>query len=221
MSPRLSADLGDLGDVHGVRNDWRKPKPGEFLYDARDFFRKAKASQKAASKGRYARASILLSVAAVEAISNDALLTIYELLVDSWPSECIGSAPWRFFTRVSHRPIKRLLVRQRSLAKKIQYLFHHLRRLSLSPELDDLEERLKDAIAARNRILHMEYLFKPRRAAVSLNPRQIVPLSEKALGAAEDYISELGYTFEQVNLGVVTASDMYSRPLWWRDEDWE
>ena len=44
------------------------------------------------------RASLILGVAAIEAISNDTLASIYELLMDAWPSECVGLPPWMYFT---------------------------------------------------------------------------------------------------------------------------
>jgi hypothetical protein len=46
---------------------------------------------------------------------RDALASIYELLMDAWPSERVGSPPWVYFKRLSHRPVQRLLFRNRSL----------------------------------------------------------------------------------------------------------
>jgi hypothetical protein len=106
---------------------------------------------------------VLLDVAAIEAISNDALFSIYELLVDAWPSECIDLAPWVHFKKVSSRPVERLLIRG-TAGKKVCYLLCHLRRLDVtSDDLDALEERLKRAIQTRNRIAHMGYLLEPKK----------------------------------------------------------
>ncbi|MFZ0887454.1 MAG: hypothetical protein WA005_03305 [Candidatus Binataceae bacterium] len=193
------------------------------MFDADDFFNKAKGAVKGAVQARYARASLILSVAAIEAISNDALASIYELLTDICPSECVHLAPWVHFRRVSYRPIERLLLRQRSLAKKIQYIFRHLRRLSTSPDadLDKIKKQLKEAVLFRNRIVHMTYLLRPNRHQAVLNPRQIVSLAESALEAAKSYIGEIGYTFEEVNLPVSTAIESTSfPPYWWENDEW-
>jgi hypothetical protein len=72
--PRIVADL-----VQDPREPpWNKPQPGELLFEARDFVKTAKKATKPPVRARYARASLLLSVASVEAISNDTLLCIYQ-----------------------------------------------------------------------------------------------------------------------------------------------
>jgi hypothetical protein len=215
--PRISASIGWDG------SDWRKPQSGDLLFDAKDFCKKAIRSPKRAVQARYGRASLLLGVAAIEAISNDALASIYELLMDAWPSECIGSPPWVYFKRLSHRPIERLLFRNRSIKTKLLYIFRLLRHFSTTPdkELDALEKSLKRAIQSRNRIVHMSYLLTPRKHGPVLNPRQIVPVAKLALEAAERYVDEVGYTFEELNLPVSTILDSSFRPTWWKEEEWE
>jgi hypothetical protein len=223
MSPRITATLE-------ARYDWRKPRPGELLYDAEDFFKKARKSQKGASKGRYARASILLSVAAIEAMSNETLFALYEFLGDAWPSECLGLPPWLYFKRVSYSRVGRLLYRQGSLSKKIRYILAHLNRLSdgwkgqfsdgWKGQFDELEGHLKIAVQSRNRIVHMSYSVKPSRYSVLLNPRQVAPLAQSALDSAKEFICAVSDTFEGVNLPVSISWHSY-QPDWWADEDWE
>lgn len=212
----------DIDWESDVRGAWDRPQPGDLLFDARDFCKKAKDATKRALQARYGRASLLLSVASIEAVSNDTLVSIYELLVDSWPSECVNEEPWVYFKRVSDRPIERLLRRHGSLSRKIQYVLRHLRRLSFvsDDELDRLEGRLKRVIQARNRIVHMTYLLNPGKHASVLNPRQVVHLASVALDAATDYIRSVAYTFEEINLPVSTISITSPRPDWWSDKDW-
>jgi hypothetical protein len=90
---------------------------------------------------RYARAAIILSAAVIEAISNDALVSIYELLVDAWPSECAGREPWRSFKGRSEQPIVPLIHRG-NLPKKVKYLAGHLSRIT-GRDLTELNEDLK------------------------------------------------------------------------------
>jgi len=67
----------------------------------------------------------------------------------------------------------------------------------------------------------MTYLLTPEKHGPVLNPRQIVPLAKGALEAAETYIGEIGYTFEEVNLPVSTVLDTSFRPDRWTEEEWE
>lgn len=153
-------------------------------------------------------------------MSSDALFSIYELLVDAWPSECIDQAPWLYFKRVSHRPVERLLIRS-TTGKKVRYILRHLRRLGVVyADLDALEECVKNAVQTRNRIAHMGYLLKPKKYMAVLNPAQTVHLAGIALKAAEEYISAVSYTFEEVNLGIATVPPDYGHPDWWSNEDW-
>ena len=69
---------------------------------------------------------IILGVAAIEAVSNNVLVSIYELTIDSWPSECLTLEPWRSFRGRSDQPVARLLERG-SLPQKIRYLLRTLR----------------------------------------------------------------------------------------------
>jgi hypothetical protein len=101
--------------------------------------------------------------------------------------------------------------------KKILYIFRHLRRLSVvwDDELDSLEARVDQAIKARNSIVHMMYLLKPKKHSVVLNPAQITHLGARSVEAAKDYFDAVGYTFEEVNLPVATISNISSKPFWW------
>jgi hypothetical protein len=215
--PRISAS------VDWDKRDWRKPQPGDLLFDAQDFYKKSIRSPKRAVQARYGRASLILSVAAIEAISNDTLASIYELLMDAWPSECVGLPPWMYFRRLSYRPVERLLFRRRSLRAKLLYIFRLLHRFSTTPdqELDSLEKNVKRAVMARNRVVHMSYLLTPGKHGPMLNPRQVVPVAKAALEAADRYAGEVGYTFEEMKLPVSTILDTSFRPHWWSEEEWE
>jgi hypothetical protein len=201
------------------RLTWREPKPGDLIFDARDFYKKAKIATKRAVQARYGRASLLLSISAVEAISNDTLTSIYALLMDSCPSECRKLEPWVWFMKFSHRPVERLLLRRGSLARKIQYILRHLRRMGRIHD-NELEQHLKETVQARNRIVHMTYLLNPKNYPSVLNPRQILHAAKTAIAAAEEYIATIGDTFEEIHLPVATAYVDNIRPDWWSDDDW-
>jgi hypothetical protein len=144
-----------------------------------------------------------LGVAAIEAVSNDALVSIYELMIDTWPSECLTLEPWRSFRGRSDQPVARLLERG-SLPQKIHYLLRTLRRLT-GDEMTDLEDNLRKSVQARNRILHMAYLWTPNRARPILYVRQAE--------TAREYIDSLAYTFDEIKLPIRTIREREGAPF--------
>jgi len=57
-------------------------------------------------RGLYARATIVMSFATIEAITNDALATIYELLTEGIPAGSKKLPPWSYFVGRSTDRIK-------------------------------------------------------------------------------------------------------------------
>jgi hypothetical protein len=158
---------------------WLEPRSGDLLHDAEHFYEKAREVGTVES-GRYSRAAIVFSVAAIEAISNDALVSIYELMIDAWPSECIGLDPWRAFRRRSHQRVARLLDHG-NLPRKIRYLLDTVDRLSYSvADTEELQQNLIETERTRNRIMHMVYLWRPNHARAVLTPKQALHLAKKA-----------------------------------------
>ena len=211
-----SLTVEELFEQYAKRSyhSWLQPKSGDLLGDARYFLIRARRSTDRANKARYARGSVVMSVATIEAITNDALTAISSLLMDTWPSECVDDLPWRYFCRFSTRPIKRL-VKQGTLPRKVKYVLRHVERLT--PDLidDDLDVQLKKAIQARNRIVHMTFLLNPNKYPSVLNDRQVIHTAESAYKTAKDYIDTLGGAFDEVNLPIETI-----RPEWYFEETW-
>lgn len=192
---------------------WIQPKSGDLLGDARYFLTRAKVTSNKSYRARYARACLVASVAAIEAITNDALATIYRLLVDCWPIECRGDSPRVYFENTSYRPVLRLL-KKGKFGNKIQYVFRHIERLTHTNIDDDLRARLKGVIQARNRIVHMTYLMNPKRYPSIMNDRQVIYSAEIGLETAREYISLVDESFSEINLPIETI-----RPEWYFDEE--
>ena len=144
-----------------------------------------------------------MGVAAVEAISNDALISIYELLTDTWPSDFADSEPWIIFRGRSEQPIVSMVNHRGNLLRKTRYLLGHLRRIT-GDELEDLERNLAVSVQARNRIVHMAYLLRPRLASPVLEPRQVRHLARLAVNTAADYIDLIDETFSEIGLPIST-----------------
>lgn len=199
-------------EVKKSYQSWVQPKSGDLLGDARYFLNKTEAVVEPRIRARYGRAALVVSVAAIEAITNDGLAAIYWLLVDCWPSECVGNPPWCYFKGTSWRPVERLLKRGK-LTKKIEYLLRHLNRYTISTPSDDLLSRLGQVVQARNRIVHMTYLLNPKKYPSVLKDRQVVHTAGVAYETALEYINFLNDGFEEIKLPIGTI-----RPEWWFEE---
>lgn len=202
-----------LREANKAHQVWVQPKSGDLLGDAKYFLGQTKAATKPRIRARHGRAALVISVAAIEAITNDGLATIYEFLVDAWPSDSIKSPPWCYFRGISFRPVERLL-RRGKLEKKIEYLLRHIDRLTYLAPAVDLRSRLKQVVQARNRILHMRYLSNPQKYPSVLSARQVAYTATVAYETASEYINFLNEAFEEIKLPIVTI-----RPAWWSEED--
>jgi hypothetical protein len=212
--PHHSSDVGmdELWDdyVHMEKVLWLFPKFNELLADAEYFAHhvdKLKRAENHEQAGRYARAAVIFSLAAIEAASNDALVTIHDLLADSWPAECIGDPPWVYFRRLSPAPVTRLLKRGR-LEKKVYYLLRRITSLRTvwEPGLDfDLYLRqLRQLVQVRNRIVHMKSLSQSKKIGSIFNPKQITFVANAGVETAKKYVSLLEESFSQMKLPLQT-----------------
>lgn len=151
-----------LREAQKAHKLWLQPKSGDLIGDAKYFLEQTKAATAPRIRARHGRATLVISVAAIEAITNDALASVYQFLGESWPSEIINDPPCCYFRKTSPKPIERLLKRGK-LSKKIDYLGRHLNRLGYLTPSDDLWSRLGQVVQARNRVVHMTYLLKPKK----------------------------------------------------------
>jgi hypothetical protein len=139
---------------------WLQPKSGDLLRDALYLQRRAIEEKSKDVHGIYARAAIVMSVVTIEAVTNDVLATVYELLTDTISSECAGTPPWCHFKGRSTRRIATLL-KNGTFAKKRAYVLGQIERTTW----DVLEtQTLKDIdklVLFRNRIVHMSYQQHP------------------------------------------------------------
>lgn len=205
--PPPDAGMDELWEYH-VRMEkelWLFPKFNELLTDA-DYFAehvdKLKKTGKDEQAGRYARAAVIFSLAAIEAASNDALVTIHEFFTDSWPAECSGEPPWVHFRRLSPTSVTRLLKRGR-LEKKVDYLLQCLASLRAVWEPSvDFDLHLRQLVQVRNRIVHMKSLSQPKKMASILNPKQIAYVAKLGAETAKEYVSLLEEAFSEMKLPI-------------------
>ena len=78
MRTQLPQTLTEIFEHHAKEQyrSWIQPKSGDLLGDARYFLARAKATDKKAKRALYGQACLLLSAAAIEATTNDALARV-------------------------------------------------------------------------------------------------------------------------------------------------
>jgi len=182
---------------------WLQPKSGDLLRDVTYLQGRAAKEKNRTIRGIYARATIVMSAATIEAITNDALATIYELLTDTIPSECAGEPPWCYFLGRSDRRIASLL-RKGSFTKKRDYLLDQIERLTGNVLEKSLIKDIDRLMVFRNRIVHMSYQEKPKRYGSMLNAGQAAHIAVLGGRCAHQYLDFLSYEFSELSLPIRT-----------------
>jgi hypothetical protein len=194
---------------------WLQPKSGDLLHDVIYLQKRAAKENNKTARGTYARAAIVMGVATIEAVTNDALATIYELLTDSIPSECISQPPWRYFMGRSTRRISRLLQRG-SLLRKRDYVLEQIERVNGHFFEQQLIKDVDRLVPFRNRIVHMSYHERPGKYQPVLSAAQMLPLAALAADSARHYLESLSEEFSEMKLPIRTI-----RPWHYFDRDAE
>jgi hypothetical protein len=192
---------------------WLQPKSGDLMLDVMYLQQQIALETKPKIKGVFARASIVMAVATIEAVTNDALATIYELLTDAIPSECIGEPPWCYFVGRSTKRIARLLTKG-TFAEKRDYLLAQIERVTgdaIDPKLLKDIERLR---TYRNRIMHMSFQERPGKYKSVLAPKDVSHIAKQVRSTAEHYLDYLSYEFGELKLPIPTI-----RSPWFFDDD--
>lgn len=194
---------------------WLEPKSGDLLRDVMYLQHRAAKEKNKTVRGIYARAAIVMGAAAIEAVTNDALATIYELMTDAMPSECAGEPPWCYFRGRSARPIATLL-RRGSFAKKRAYVLGQIERASGHLLEEQILKDIDRLVTFRNRIVHMSFQAQPGKYKPLLNTAQMAHIAALAGDTTRYYLDFLSETFSELNLPIATI-----RP--WRhfDNEWQ
>ncbi len=179
------------------------PKFDELLADAMFFMEQLRTSSgNLGNQARYGRAVIVFSSAAIEAVTNDALAAIDELMQwQPWPTESIKEPPFVYFRRLSHDKVRRLQKRG-SVKKKVEYILSRLESGEGTFTERDLAARLRQVARIRIRIVHMSSLSMPNHMPSILNPKQVRKIAELAINIALEYCGLLEEGFSRMNLPI-------------------
>jgi hypothetical protein len=151
-------------------------------------------------RGIYARSTIVMSVATIEAITNDALTVIYDLMTESVPLECLKVPPRSHFKGRSTDRIRSLL-RRGLFSRKQQYVLAQIERTTGHAMESALINEIDQLRSFRNRIVHM----RRDRYGANLDDSQAVLLAERAYSSARSYLDFLTTKFSELNLPIRTV----------------
>ncbi|MEE9550934.1 MAG: hypothetical protein V3W08_11125 [Candidatus Binatia bacterium] len=189
--------------VKHVRDRTLLPKFDELLADAMFFVEQLEAcSGNPANQARYARAVIVFSSAAIEAVTNDALVTIDDLMqYQPWPMESIKEPPFVYFRRLSHDRVRRLQKRG-SVKQKVEYILSRLETGEGPFAERDLATRMRQLARIRIRIVHMSSLSRPHHLPSVMNPKQVRNVAKIAVNTALEYCGLVEEGFSRMNLPI-------------------
>ena len=188
---------------------WLQPKSGDLIGDVTYLRSRFSKGSNPKTRGVYARATIVMAAATIEAITNDVLATIYDLLTDTIPSECAGEPPWCYFIGRSTKRIERLLRRGRFVDRR-DYVLYQIERSTGGALGRSAIRNIDRVMRFRNRIVHMSFEAQPARFGPMLNTAQAVPIAALASDCARDYLDFVSSEFSDLELPIRTI-----RPYYW------
>jgi hypothetical protein len=207
-NPRPAAlpDLAEIARISAPREpqEGLQPSSGDLLSDVYFLEQQIARETDDRIRGIYARSTIVMSVATIEAITNDALTTIYELMTDSVPSESVKVPPWSHFKGRSTNRMKSLL-RRGSFFRKQQYILGQIERTTGQTLDGALVKEIEQLRNFRNQIVHMRFVQKRDQYRAILNGSEAVLLAERAYSSAKSYRDLLIAGFSALKLPIRTV----------------
>jgi hypothetical protein len=180
-----------------------EPSSGDLLSDVYFLEQQIARETDDRIRGIYARSTIVMSVATIEAITNDALATIYALLTDSIPVDSKKLPPWSYFVGRSTDRIKSLL-RRGAFFRRQRYVLGQIKRTTgrsidsgLAKEIDDLRN-------FRNGIVHMRFVEKRGSYDAVLDLGEVVDVARSASSTVQAYLDFVTTAFAELKLPIQT-----------------
>lgn len=177
------------------------PQAQTLLGDVVHLRRCAAAAGPPEAGAAFARAAIVMSAATIEAATNDALATIFELMVASAAPDQGRAPPWRYFRGRSSDRVD-LLMRHGTWIKRLDYVVETLARtIALAPPAG-LPEAIQQVMRLRNRIVHMNYLRERAEDGPPLSPADLAAQAAIAADTAAGTVDFLRGAFEAMHLPI-------------------
>jgi hypothetical protein len=154
-------------------------------------------------RGTYARSTIVMSFATVEAITNDALATIYELLTNSIPAGSKKLPPWSHFVGRSTDRIRSLL-RRGAFFRRQRYVLGQIKRTTGRTLDSGLGKQIEDLRNFRNGIVHMRFVEKRGEYDAVHDAGELVDVASSAPSTVQGYLDFVSTAFTDLKLPIQT-----------------
>jgi hypothetical protein len=152
-------------------------------------------------RGLYARSTIVMSFATIEAINNDALATIYALLTDDIPAGSRKLPPWSYFVGRSTDRIKSLL-RRGAFFRRQRYVLGQIKRTTGRTLDTRLAKEIEDLRNFRNGIVHMSFVEKRDSYDAVHHIGEIVDVATSAPSIVQGYLDFVSTAFAELKLPI-------------------
>ena len=203
--PAAAVDLAETARVSVPREpqECLQPNSGDLLSDVYFLEQQIARETDDRLRGIYARSTIVMSFATIEAITNDALATIFELLTDSIPAGSAKLPPWSYFVGRSTDRIKSLL-RRGAFFRRQRYVLDQIKRTTGQTMDSGLAKEIELLRNFRNGIVHMSFVEKRGRYDAVLDLGEVVDVARNASSTVQGYLDFVTTAFGELNLPIQT-----------------
>jgi hypothetical protein len=203
--PAAAVDLAETARVSVPREpqECLQPNSGDLLSDVYFLEQQIARETDDRLRGIYARSTIVMSFATIEAITNDALATIFELLTDSIPPGSAKLPPWSYFVGRSTDRIKSLL-RRGAFFRRQRYVLDQIKRTTGRTMDSGLAKEIELLRNFRNGIVHMSFVEKRGRYDAVLDLGEVVDVARNASSTVQGYLDFVTTAFGELNLPIQT-----------------
>jgi hypothetical protein len=205
LRPAAVVDLAETARVSVPREpqECLQPNSGDLLSDVYFLEQQIARERDDRLRGIYARSTIVMSFATIEAITNDALATIFELLTDSIPAGSAKLPPWSYFVGRSTDRIKSLL-RRGAFFRRQRYVLDQIKRTTGQTMDSGLAKEIELLRNFRNGIVHMSFVEKRGRYDAVLDLGEVVDVARNASSTVQGYLDFVTTAFGELNLPIQT-----------------
>ena len=199
--PAAPADLAELARQEAPEE--LQPSSGDLLSDVYFLEQQIARETDDRLRGIYARSTIVMSVATIEAITNDALATIYELLTDNIPPGSAKLPPWSYFVGRSTDRIKSLL-RRGAFFQRQRYVLDQIKRTTGRTLDSALARQIELLRNFRNGIVHMSFVEKRGSYDAVHDIGELVDVARTASSTVQGYLDFVSAAFAELKLPIQT-----------------
>lgn len=176
------------------------------LADVTHLAARATADDDPTRRAIYARAAIVMGMASIEAVTNDALGAMQALIAAPMPAGRADEPPWRHFAGRSAKYLAKMLNRKK-YASRMDHVLAQIKRIEKTTIDEALVRDMERLRSARNRVLHMRRRHLPQRHQALMDVDEAARLAALAEGCARRYADFVAGAFARFGLPLGGSGD--------------